>query len=533
MSDEQQVLGKSLIASRFSSGDPAKRSWVFRPSETQPTRGTSPGIMAEWLPSYNPTYPHNDVKVTESGHALEFDDSPNAERIHIYHRSGAHIELRPDGRVKYKATQSRQDVTIADHEIMVSGDYRLSVGGNVNIRVREGTCEIQADHGMAVNVHGQLKMNADEINFRAKNKITLAAPNVDIGGSGLIGSVPYLSLPTGIVPIFGVIVPRFLGMISPASVLAQATPISVPASLVNEEVTLGNLASKFKQTIAIVGKIGAQISAITAYAAVASAGISLAKQLLDKDGNPALGDVAQPEEFPLSNPRVYNGITDDRYAYRARLFDEPKELEQTESYTAHLNLCEELGDFVGDQRDLPGQPVGLFVDTETLAAEPPPWTAYRDSGTITFEQGSTIVRGNGTKFLRDYAAGGYLTFESAPFSREESTTVFPRIATIVDDETLVLASAYSYPTAANVVPYSFRLRPFAEYVDRTEFPPSTPLGNSGYTLEDFMVNYLPPVEVKPDVPLNIDPVVSTPQPEPVSTETPQGLSQYTTRSESL
>jgi hypothetical protein len=200
---------------------------------------------------------------------------------------------------------------------------------------------------MAVNVHGQLKMNADEINFRAKNKITLAAPNVDIGGSGLIGSVPYLSLPTGIVPIFGVIVPRFLGMISPASVLAQATPISVPASLVNEEVTLGNLASKFKQTIAIVGKIGAQISAITAYAAVASAGISLAKQLLDKDGNPALGDVAQPEEFPLSNPRVYNGITDDRYAYRARLFDEPKELEQTESYTAHLNLCEELGDFVG------------------------------------------------------------------------------------------------------------------------------------------------------------------------------------------
>ena len=35
---------------------------------------------------YNAVYPYNKVTETESGHILEFDDTPNAERIHLRHK---------------------------------------------------------------------------------------------------------------------------------------------------------------------------------------------------------------------------------------------------------------------------------------------------------------------------------------------------------------------------------------------------------------------------------------------------------------
>ena len=43
-------------------------------------------------PYYAAIYPYNNVYESESGHALEFDDTKDAERVHVYHRSGSYIE---------------------------------------------------------------------------------------------------------------------------------------------------------------------------------------------------------------------------------------------------------------------------------------------------------------------------------------------------------------------------------------------------------------------------------------------------------
>ena len=46
---------------------------------------------------YAPKYPYNNAKATESGHLMEFDDTPGAERVSIAHRSGTFFEIGPDG----------------------------------------------------------------------------------------------------------------------------------------------------------------------------------------------------------------------------------------------------------------------------------------------------------------------------------------------------------------------------------------------------------------------------------------------------
>ena len=43
--------------------------------------------------AYNAKYPYNKVIRTESGHVIELDDTPNFERIHLYHKSGTYIEI--------------------------------------------------------------------------------------------------------------------------------------------------------------------------------------------------------------------------------------------------------------------------------------------------------------------------------------------------------------------------------------------------------------------------------------------------------
>ena len=51
---------------------------------------------------YAAVYPNNKVTQTSSGHVIEIDDTPDAERIHIRHKSGSFIEFHPDGSIVIK-----------------------------------------------------------------------------------------------------------------------------------------------------------------------------------------------------------------------------------------------------------------------------------------------------------------------------------------------------------------------------------------------------------------------------------------------
>ena len=126
--------------------------------------------------AYNALYPNNQVYESETGHLLEFDDTLDHERIHLYHKTGSSMEYNPNGdRVQIVKgddymlmsgankvdIQGQSDITIGGrHKLYInkSGEagnhYDIQVGANanVNIQVDDGSVNLITKQG-DVNVN--------------------------------------------------------------------------------------------------------------------------------------------------------------------------------------------------------------------------------------------------------------------------------------------------------------------------------------------------------------------------------------------
>ena len=112
--------------------------------------------LGEKKTEYDAKYPHNKTITTSSGHVLELDDTPKAERIHVYHTSGSYVEIFPDGSIITKSMEDSVSVTMKDHAISV-------VKGDLQIVANEGMIEITSDKDInlvsksgVVNIRGAI-----------------------------------------------------------------------------------------------------------------------------------------------------------------------------------------------------------------------------------------------------------------------------------------------------------------------------------------------------------------------------------------
>lgn len=116
------------------------------------------GSFSEPVLPYNAVYPYNKVIATESGHVIEMDDTPGAERIHIYHRSGSFVELHPDGKVVFKSIKTRTDIMHGDHNQHVEGNAATTVDGTLKILANGAlTIQVPAD----LNIIGNVNITGD------------------------------------------------------------------------------------------------------------------------------------------------------------------------------------------------------------------------------------------------------------------------------------------------------------------------------------------------------------------------------------
>lgn len=106
---------------------------------------------------YNAEYPYNNVYESESGHALEFDDTKDNERIHLYHRSGSYVEWAANGDRSERIQKDKFEVVIGDEQVYVKGDVTVYVDGNVNMQIGGnfnadigGTCDITSGGNMTL-----------------------------------------------------------------------------------------------------------------------------------------------------------------------------------------------------------------------------------------------------------------------------------------------------------------------------------------------------------------------------------------------
>jgi hypothetical protein len=97
---------------------------------------------SEPVTKYATKYPKNRVYQSQSGHVVEFDDTPGAERIMIHHKSGSFDEFHPNGTRVSKSVAESFEIHLGGHNILVNGnlnlvstgDYRVSVGGEMYVK---------------------------------------------------------------------------------------------------------------------------------------------------------------------------------------------------------------------------------------------------------------------------------------------------------------------------------------------------------------------------------------------------------------
>jgi hypothetical protein len=169
-----------------------KTRYVNEPTQTRLARGKSEGTViatrnrntkkgvrsageitwSEPAPPFAPKYPYNNALETESGHALEFDDTPGNERVHLAHRSGAYIEFDKNGSRVDRVQKDNYTVVMGDDYIYISGKAAITVDGNFNLRT--STINIQASEiNMASD--GAVKIKGSSVKIESTGSMDLKA----------------------------------------------------------------------------------------------------------------------------------------------------------------------------------------------------------------------------------------------------------------------------------------------------------------------------------------------------------------------
>jgi hypothetical protein len=152
-------------------------------------RNASPTKWDQPKSPYNTKYPYNHMYESESGHVIEYDDTPNNERMHWYHREGTFMEIDRNGTMVRKIVGDGYEIYERDGYVYVGGKCNLTVEGNCNIYVKNNV-NLQVDGNLTADVHRTVTFNvAKDFNVTAGGVINLKARgNVNVESGGTINN---------------------------------------------------------------------------------------------------------------------------------------------------------------------------------------------------------------------------------------------------------------------------------------------------------------------------------------------------------
>lgn len=122
---------------------------------------------------YAAAYPFNHVRMSESGHLFEVDDTKNAERIHEYHRSGTYREIDSNGTLVNRIVGDSYEIIDRNGYLLVKGSVAITVVGDADIRV-ENDCNLDVVGDMSTKVAGNYRLSVQkDIQIKAKGKFEM------------------------------------------------------------------------------------------------------------------------------------------------------------------------------------------------------------------------------------------------------------------------------------------------------------------------------------------------------------------------
>lgn len=128
-------------------------------------------------PAFAPKYPYNNALETESGHALEFDDTPGKERIHWAHRNGSYIEVDTNGNRVERVQKDHYTVVMGSDYVYIDGKCSVTVGGDCNLKVG-GNMNIEVAGNYNLSVTGDIRM-------KSKKNFTESTSDMNINALGV------------------------------------------------------------------------------------------------------------------------------------------------------------------------------------------------------------------------------------------------------------------------------------------------------------------------------------------------------------
>ena len=115
---------------------------------------------------YNASYPYNHVFESESGHLQEFDDTPENERIHFYHKKGTFWEVDVNGTQVNRIVGDSYQIIDRNGYIYIKGAATITIEGATNVFINAdtnitvaGNTEINLLNDAGINVAGDLDIN--------------------------------------------------------------------------------------------------------------------------------------------------------------------------------------------------------------------------------------------------------------------------------------------------------------------------------------------------------------------------------------
>jgi hypothetical protein len=148
---------------------------------------------------YNTVYPYNNVVETESGHLLEFDDTPEAERIHLAHRNGSFQEWFPNGDKVEKVTKDNYQIIMGDDKVYIMGKCQVTIQGDAELYV-QGNFDMNVDGTCNIRSTGNMKLNAPLIDLNdGTNGAARIGDTADTGDQGTGGHFDTNSAGTNVI----------------------------------------------------------------------------------------------------------------------------------------------------------------------------------------------------------------------------------------------------------------------------------------------------------------------------------------------
>jgi hypothetical protein len=182
-------------------------------NEPNPRYGGTTNNSTQYLSSVKRTsaYPYNHVRMSESGHVEEWDDSPTAERLHRFHKSGTFEEIQPDGTRVVKVVGHGYEIVAGNKDVFikgacnvtvsgdcrmlykgdlvqeVEGDYHLNVIGDVRTKIQGNhVTEVISDRKTVVNGYDDLFVGVESIlNTTGDRTINVSGAKVETVNGGV------------------------------------------------------------------------------------------------------------------------------------------------------------------------------------------------------------------------------------------------------------------------------------------------------------------------------------------------------------